>query len=434
MAASFLFFAAVLSGPVKNLSAALAKAGYDPYVREKAYAPEHSLTKKIASEFLTYPLELVRWPFKQTLYFIEEKRLTAKTRYVFEKLAENGILPKLAFTHWGAEIDLVRALHIQKHVPENLVSRVWTHYGVEGIFEAGTKFGYERPDQTGFHALGNVQYDYRPDEDFYGTGADTSKGDETAFKMETSLLGGSAGYRHASGAGIDFRGSYRNINISGTTDKDDRQIGEVFPGRNFPGNSGDDIVTLGSEVSWNPGRTNNPMRSPSLISFAADFNEGVHHSKARYFKFSSKISKSFELGSPRRVLAFRLYGEHNSRLPGHTVPFHQMARLGGFGIYPHLSQTLRGYEENRFYGENAALLNLEYRYRIYQYREWTVSHVLFFDNGQTFNRVSKFQFQDFRESYGTGLRLALLNKVLLDLEIAHGDEGTYFYARNSQPF
>jgi hemolysin activation/secretion protein len=111
-----------------------------------------------------------------------------------------------------------------------------------------------------------------------------------------------------------------------------------------------------------------------------------------------------------------------------------MARLGGFSSFPQTSQPLRGYDYNRFTDNSAVLLNLEYRYNIWQFREFKLDTVVFADEGQVFNRISQFQFKNFRESYGLGFRLNLANIPLLSVEIAHGDEGTNFYVKSKAPF
>ena len=130
----------------------------------------------------------------------------------------------------------------------------------------------------------------------------------------------------------------------------------------------------------------------------------------------------------------RFYGEHNDRLRNRSVPFHQLARLGGYGKYPDRSATFRAYDKNRFFGESLALLNLEYRYTVYEYRDWKVDTVYFWDEGQVFRDISDFQWQDFEASYGGGFRISVLNHVVLSLEVAHGDEGTHFYAKTGSPF
>ena len=111
-----------------------------------------------------------------------------------------------------------------------------------------------------------------------------------------------------------------------------------------------------------------------------------------------------------------------------------MAKLGGYGVFPRLSHTLRGYDNNRFFGESAALFNAEYRYRIWEYRDWKTDAVLFWDEGQVFRDLSNFQLKDFRESYGLGFRISLLEHAVICVEVAHGSEGTNFYLKSGAPF
>ena len=118
----------------------------------------------------------------------------------------------------------------------------------------------------------------------------------------------------------------------------------------------------------------------------------------------------------------------------HDVPFHQMARLGGYGDYPDLSRTLRAYHANRFYDNVSVLFNLEYRYTVYEYRDFKLDTLFSWDEGQVFKKFSTFQFKDFRDSYGGGFRFSILNHTLLSIEIAHGDEGTTFYVKGNAPF
>jgi hypothetical protein len=128
------------------------------------------------------------------------------------------------------------------------------------------------------------------------------------------------------------------------------------------------------------------------------------------------------------------YGETNSQVAGYYVPFHQMARLGGMGEYPRLSRTLRGYQFNRFTDQSAFTYNMEYRYNIWQYREFKVDTTLFWDTGNVFEKVSKFQFNTLRNSYGFGFRLHLANVSLLTVQLAFSEEGPEFYVHSKTPF
>ncbi len=409
-----------------------AEAGYDPYTSEMAYAPENSTLKKAAAEFLTYPLELVRWPVNKTLVFLEEERIPAKTKYIYEKFEDNGITPVTRFSVQGAEVDLPKMVRMDDDIPW-LTAKGWVLYGHERIFDTGARLGYERPEETGFHTFGTFRYERRPEENFYGIGPDTSAGDETKYKMTTSSIEGRAGYALENSLRMDAVAAYKNIDIENGPDDDPHLFDYSYNNQTIPGIGGDHIISFGTDLSFDP-LAENDLTSPGKIKVGASYNEGVAESNARFFKLVTDLRKNIQLGSPRRVLALRFYGEHNNHLNNHNTPFHQMAKLGGFGVYPFFSNTMRGYSNNRFTGENAALLNLEYRYRVLENRDWTLTQVFFMDAGQTFETFGRFQFQDFRESYGTGFRLGYVERVVLDLEMAHGDEGTVFYVKNRQPF
>lgn len=424
-----MFLAAVLSG-----APASEAAEYDPFTSTLAYESSASAAQDIASNFLTYPFELVRWPANKGVDFMEEERIPQKTRYVFEKLIDNGITPKIRVQAWGAEFDMPKLLQAEDLFPDSFVSKSWIFYGPELSFKAGLKEGIRPTQGTGFHAFTLFDYEKRSEEFFYGFGPNTSAGEGTSYETETTTLEARAGYLFEHHLKIDNRFTFRNINVGEADDDDRGRIVNTFPAGSVPGLEGDDIITLGTELSWNADQDEHSLDTPGLFRFGFDYNEGVRSSAARYLTLTTEAIKSFTLGSPTRVLAVRFFGQHNNDFNGGEVPFHQMPRLGGFGGYPLNSETMRGFVRGRFTDKNAALFNLEYRYRIYAYRNWTVTHALFLDEGQAFKKFSAFQLKDFRESYGTGFRLGYLQRVIMDFEVAHADEGTAFYFKNRQPF
>jgi len=98
------------------------------------------------------------------------------------------------------------------------------------------------------------------------------------------------------------------------------------------------------------------------------------------------------------------------------------------------SQTLRGFVYDRFYGDSALLLNIEYRYTVWQYKEFKMNTVLFWDEGEVSKGFSTFLIKDFQGSYGTGFYVSYLQTVLISFNVAHGNEGTKFYLENKLPF
>lgn len=194
------------------------------------------------------------------------------------------------------------------------------------------------------------------------------------------------------------------------------------------------MITLSGELVHDTRNQKENSTIGGRQRLALSYNEGLNSSLARYFKYEVDLSHYFRLWSDRRVLAVHFYGEHNDELNEGQVPFHQMAKLGGYGSWPYLSHPLRGFDFNRFYDESTVLFNIEYRYTIWEYRDLKVDTIFFWDEGQVFGEFGEFQFKDFRESYGIGFRFSIVNAMVLALELAHGDEGTNFYVKGSAPF
>jgi hypothetical protein len=155
---------------------------------------------------------------------------------------------------------------------------------------------------------------------------------------------------------------------------------------------------------------------------------------ARYFKYQLDMAKYLRLWSSRRVLVARLFAEHNDEVDHGNIPFYNMAKLGGAGTNVRDSETMRGYVYNRFFGESSLLLNMEYRYTVMEYKEFKLKTVFFNDLGQVFNEIHEFKFDDFRESYGVGFYLSYAKNTVLNLSVAHSNDGTEFYVKNKLAF
>lgn len=411
---------------------------YDRYAAIFPDGNTRNTAEKTAAHFLVYPLEWVRWPVDKFLVWIENNAIDKKMQWLYDQLVARGITPEgsivsIGSLGGGATVDIVRLLRQKVHYPD-LVARgrmEWT----EGVnFDVGSDLGWERIGGTGFYATGHFQYSNRPEEHFYGIGPDASAGDGTSFRMETTALGLAVGHQWGPvlSAGVDF--TYENVNITNGEDGGRGRIDTIFPSGSIPGLEGDEFVRIGLQLRHDSRNSSENSTRGGEERLGFHYYEGLADSEAQFFKYEVEITRFFSLGSNRRVLAFRFYGEHNDETEDHTVPFHQMAKLGGYGAYPRLSRTLRGFDFNRFFDKSALLFNLEYRYTVWEYKDWKLDSVLFWDEGQVFGEFSEFQFRDFRESYGIGGRLSVANVVLFAIELAHGDEGTNLYVKSEAPF
>ncbi len=420
------------------VSQAFAAQPANRYTETLRKEPYSSGGRNFLNHFLVYPFELIRWPMDQSIDFTEKHHLDKKAQWLYEEIQDYGITPKanlVSFSHMGAgaDIDFVRLARLKEEIPDGVV-KGWVNWTRNVIFETGAEVGMERIAGTSFNTFGFVNYENRPEEHFYGIGPQTSMGDGTSYRMEQTMVEGRTGYKWVPSLSLDVKYGYKNVNITNGEDGGRGIIDRIFPLGSVPGLAGDELFHTGVEFQHDTRNYKESSTRGGHERLAWSFVEGVDDSNARYFKYETEATRYIPLKSERRVLALHYYGEHNDSIGEHYVPFHQMAKLGGYGTYPRLSHTLRSFDSNRFFDESAVLFNIEYRYTVWEYRDMKLDGVLFFDEGQVFGEFSEFQFSDFREAYGVGVRFHAANHVLLSVEFAHGDEGSSVYVKSGKPF
>jgi hypothetical protein len=116
-----------------------------------------------------------------------------------------------------------------------------------------------------------------------------------------------------------------------------------------------------------------------------------------------------------RVLAARLRAAVTEPHSGREIPFWMLEELGG-------SSGLRAYDPLRFRDRDAALLNLEYRFPIWDIGVASgaaMDAVLFFDTGLVSPAIEDdLVWDDFRTGGGFGLRLRDRRAALARLNVA----------------
>jgi hypothetical protein len=139
----------------------------------------------------------------------------------------------------------------------------------------------------------------------------------------------------------------------------------------------------------------------------------VNGSDFSYWRYAVDQRFYASLGSERRVFAVRTLLAFTDTRDDSQIPFYRLARLGD-------TQTLRGYDPNRFYGRNAAAWNAEYRTDL----TGGLGAFAFTDFGQVFDRASEFSTRNFRVTYGGGLQLKTKTSVVLRTYLARSQEST----------
>lgn len=137
----------------------------------------------------------------------------------------------------------------------------------------------------------------------------------------------------------------------------------------------------------------------------------------RYWHFGGELTGFIDLYRETRVLALRAALEG---VAGHEdeIPFVELPRLGGV-------HDLRGYLTDRFRDKLSAVATAEYRYPIHQ----LLSGKLFVDSGNVgrdFDALFASPFDDWKVGAGGGFLIHTEEDVLLSIDLAYGDQFTFF--------
>jgi len=408
------------------------------------YAPVYTepLTSKSLkdpiSSLIELPFKLIKWPMDKGLAFTEEHRLDKKAKWLYQRATEEGVKPLFGGSEttlipfYGAEFNLM-ALTKQKEKYPDLIATTTILHGPKSFFLVGSELGAQQIFGGG-HVSGFFQYDVREKELFYGIGPKSSRGDGTSYKMKTTQVGTVAGFSFS--PTIDLSGvfSYKSVGITNRAYDGLGDIRNSFVSKNIPGLNGEDLLNYEMVLNRDTRDSQDQATKGSYQRLSFKFTDGTGSSSARYFTYLLDAAKYFQLASPRRIFVARFFTEFNQEINHGNVPFFEMVKLGSSGTFPLRSQTSRAYGYNRFYGNGAMLLNLEYRYTVMQYKEFKLNTALFVDEGQIFNDFGKICMKYFRESYGAGFYLSYTKNTLLAFSVAHGNEGTRFYLDNKIAF
>jgi len=160
-----------------------------------------------------------------------------------------------------------------------------------------------------------------------------------------------------------------------------------------------------------------------LIRLSGILSEQLNGDEFGFLRYTLEIQRYFQLFKRGRSIAIRaiLDGTHT---PGDKViPFYDMSVLGN-------AKTLRGFREGRFRDFGSALINIEYRYPVWD--SW--DGVIFLDQGEVFTNLSDLSIGDFHTGYGFGIRVRTMEGFLARAQVGRSKEGTRFILQFSQIF
>lgn len=282
-------------------------------------------------------------------------------------------------------------------------------YSVYGRFRDPALFG--SPLRFGL----DVGYESDGDERFYMRGNDTPESASITYARRESRTEATSLVPIFGPFHLDLSTEYKHVEIL------DADV--PFPS-NVEGLGTADLLSAGGDVVFDFSRAAG-LRTPRtyagsvfLLGYRYGHDVGdrafaYHRIKAEWRQFVPVPVLAFN-----RRLALRVRYEKTHPPNGDVVPFYELATLGG-------PDDLRGYPTNRFRDEGSLLINLEYRYPVFD----LLDAVVFYDTGQVFQRYKEIDPADFHHDVGAGLRVYGREGVAGRLEVAYGPEGVRLLAR-----
>jgi outer membrane translocation and assembly module TamA len=185
----------------------------------------------------------------------------------------------------------------------------------------------------------------------------------------------------------------------------------LYSNSTLPGVNGAQLVEISIFGEYDS-RIGRPATAPGLYVRAGMSSvDGVNGSDFSYWRYNVDQRFYLPLGSRRRMFAARTLLAVTDRRDGSQLPFFRMPHLGD-------TETLRGYDPNRFRGLNAASWNVEYRTQL----TGGLGAFAYTDFGQVFDRASEFNTRNFKVTYGGGLQLMSKGSAFLRTYWAHSPE------------
>jgi hypothetical protein len=274
-----------------------------------------------------------------------------------------------------------------------------------------------------FARLYAVHYDY-PDMDYYGPGPNSKKTGRSDFLLESTQFefrGGIQPINHLRFGGV---AKYLMENVSQGRDHSYASANQIYTEQSTPGLEYQSNFVQGGGFIQYDWRDNigEPRRGGNYLAEFSDFSD-VRRDAYSFDELRLEAQQYIPFFNRRRVIALRGRILATDPQAGNRVPFYLQPTLGG-------SDDLRGYRAFRFYDNNSAVLNGEYRWEVFS----GLDMALFVDAGQVFERWKQINFRQMNTDYGFGFRFSVHNAVFLRIDTGFSKEGFAIWFKFSNIF
>lgn len=353
-----------------------------------------------------YPFHLINSGMESGLIRFEKHRMRERMNYWTETLRRHGIAAMIGGLGEGTGIGIGGTYTVGTGGKSDL------RLLGRGSF---TK-GYQEFDIRWRNPLGKTllvletSYQWRPEENFYGLGMDTSEQERTKFALRQTW--GGVRFEVAPKTRLRIGGEYKLAWLSNMRSPNTLYTPPdvLFPG--LPGfGSYLRLQSTGAYIDADGIRSEYGLGG--MLHAGASLQGGLGDSNVRYFNYEGRLEGRLPVAHDRSAFVAQGAFELNRPRGGSgPIPFYLLPHIGG-------SSTLRGFALDRFYGKNILLASLEYRYRIHPDFET----FFFLDEGQMFNRTDELAWLNWKRNYGFGIRMLSDAGTVLRLDFGWSGEG-----------
>lgn len=259
---------------------------------------------------------------------------------------------------------------------------------------------------------------------YYGAGPNSRKTGRSDYRLEDTNVEIRPGFRPFRGFSAGAIGSFLAVNVgpghSTRYISSDKQFGsDVAPGilqqTNFWRGGG--FV----EYDWRDRLSHRTTGG----KYSAQYVRFLDHSLGAYsfMRFDMDAVQYVPLFNHTRVITLHGASSLTDTNASQRLPFYLQSTLGG-------PDTLRGYRVGRFYGNNSAMVNAEYR--------WEASPILdvvaFADGGKVFDSWEQWNLHRIQSDVGFGLRMKSRSKLVFSLDNGFSHEGFQIWFRVNNMF
>jgi hypothetical protein len=406
-AAALIAASLIAASPIAPPPVAAAPAdrpSVDPQTHPLAQAPKG---RSATEQALRFPAWLAERPFwllgrglEGTLTWAEQKEVIEKIEALPEWLASRHLILGPSAQGTGAGTGLLFGTFAGVGPGTILATTDWTAREYQAHV---LQLRMPLSRSVGVRAFG--RYDRRTRDNFFGIGSATSPEDRTQYELDAASAGLALGWRpggwilRAEGGWADYRP------VEDPADDEHPSTVATFPG--LPGEGGATIVS--------GGLTAGRQTLDSRIEAGFLVFDGTDGDEYGFHRYELTLYRAVPVFRGDRVLAFRLHGVTTDPQGDRAVPFWMLPEVSS-------RNGLRAYEPWRFRDRDAVVMNVEYRFPVWDIGVPSgagIESVLFFDAGRVSGAIEDdLVWREFKSDAGFGFRVRTRAAVLARINAA----------------